>query len=423
MARFLHIADIHLGFDRYNSPERTKDFFRALHSTLDRYAIQAGVDFVLIAGDLFEHRNIKPATLNQAQVCLQTLQKSNIPVFAIEGNHDNRPYGTNTSWLKYLSEWGLLMLLEPQDPRSGEPFLIPWNPSTRTGSYYDLDCGVRVIGSHWYGSTAPRAIEQMAGAIQDLPPGPPITVMMFHHGLEGQIARYAGALRYTDLLPLRTAGVDYLALGHIHRQYEVEDWVFNPGSLEANNVEESVHRRGAYLVEVTDQGLRAELQTDYFQRPTIRLEVIAKGTETVDDLYAQCHDVVAAAVAALPEDGVSPILELKLTGQVGFDRFDLDTRRLEDDLREISGALFVLLKYDAAAVAYQMPIADGQHRIAIEQSIFTDMLAAHRDYRGKAEALSLGLTELKDRQLGGEDEVGLYRFVGRLLDLDLPEAP
>lgn len=418
MARFLHIADIHLGFDRYNSPERTKDFFYALQATLDKYAVQAEVDFVVIAGDLFEHRNIKPATLNQAQICLQALQKANIPVFAIEGNHDNRPYGTTTSWLKYLSEWGLLMLLEPQDPKLGGDFLVPWNPQTRTGSYYDLDCGVRVIGSNWYGSTAPRAIEQMAAAIQELPPGPDTTVLMFHHGLEGQIARYAGALRYTDLLPLRAAGVDYLALGHIHRQYEAEGWVFNPGSLEANNVEESVHRRGAYLVEVTDQGLRPELQTDYVQRPILRLEVAAKGDETVDELRAQCHEAVVAGVKRLPEGALKPILELRITGQVGFDRLELDTRSLQEELRESSGALFVLLKYDAEAVAYQTPIVEGQNRLAIEQAIFMDMLAAHRDYKSKAEPLALGLTDLKDRQLGGADETDLYQFVGQLLDLD-----
>ncbi|MBD2427157.1 DNA repair exonuclease [Phormidium sp. FACHB-1136] len=418
MTRFLHIADIHLGFDRYNSPERTKDFFYALQATLDKYAVQAEVDFVVIAGDLFEHRNIKPATLNQAQICLQALQKANIPVFAIEGNHDNRPYGTTTSWLKYLSEWGLLMLLEPQDPKLGGDFLVPWNPQTRTGSYYDLDCGVRVIGSNWYGSTAPRAIEQMAAAIQDLPPGPDTTVLMFHHGLEGQIARYAGALRYTDLLPLRAAGVDYLALGHIHRQYEAEGWVFNPGSLEANNVEESVHRRGAYLVEVTDQGLRPELQTDYVQRPILRLEVSAKGDETVDELRAQCHEAVVAGMKRLPEGALNPILELRITGQVGFDRLELDTRSLQEELRESSEALFVLLKYDAEAVAYQTPIVEGQNRLAIEQAIFMDMLAAHHDYKSKAEPLALGLTDLKDRQLGGADETDLYQFVGQLLDLD-----
>lgn len=225
MAKFLHIADVHLGFDRYDSPERTKDFFRALYTALEQYAIQPAVDFVLIAGDLFEHRNIKPATLNQAQVCLQMLQRANIPVFAIEGNHDNRPYGTPTSWLKYLSEWGLLMLLEPNEGRSGEPLLTPWDATKRSGSYVDLDCGVRIIGSHWYGATAPRAIEKLAEAVTQLPPASGSTILMFHHGLEGHIARYAGALRYADVLPLKQAGVNYLALGHIHKNYSEEGWI------------------------------------------------------------------------------------------------------------------------------------------------------------------------------------------------------
>ncbi|MEL6327004.1 MAG: metallophosphoesterase, partial [Cyanobacteria bacterium J06626_23] len=106
MPKFLHLADIHLGFDRYDSPERTKDFFFALQDALQRYAIDEKVDFVIIAGDLFEHRMIQPAILNQAQLCLQMLQQAAIPVLAIEGNHDNRPYGTKTSWLRYLSDWG-----------------------------------------------------------------------------------------------------------------------------------------------------------------------------------------------------------------------------------------------------------------------------------------------------------------------------
>ncbi|MEM8603623.1 MAG: metallophosphoesterase, partial [Cyanobacteria bacterium P01_H01_bin.121] len=227
MPRFLHLADIHLGFDRYGHPTRTRDFFAALYDVLQRYAIEPQVDFVVIAGDLFEHKNVAPPILNQAKVCLKLLQDAKIPVLAIEGNHDNRPYGTRTNWLRYLADWDWLILLEPdtlvaddaddaddRSPAATEVGLClqPWDPKTKRGGYIDLDCGVRVLGSSWYGSTAPQAIEQLATAITQLPPGPHSTVMLFHHGMEGQIARYAGALRYSDVLPLRQAGVDYLAL-------------------------------------------------------------------------------------------------------------------------------------------------------------------------------------------------------------------
>ncbi|MBE9137207.1 DNA repair exonuclease [Nodosilinea sp. LEGE 07088] len=419
MAKFLHISDIHLGFDRYDTPERTKDFFRALQTVLERYAIDEGVDFVAIAGDLFEHRNIKPATLNQAQVCLQRLKDANIPVLAIEGNHDNRPYGTRTSWLKYLSEWNLLKLLEPKDGAEAQDRLTPWDDNTRSGGYIDLPCGVRVIGSNWYGATAPRAIELLADAIKALPPAPDHTVLLFHHGLEGQISRYAGALRYTELLPLKAAGVDYLALGHIHKQYTAEGWVFNPGSLEANNVDESRYQRGAYLVNLLPQGIDAQLQTDYFQRPIVRLELVAKGHESLDELTQLAIDRSMAAATRQPND-IDPILELKITGQVGFDRLELDTRRLQETIKLATNALVVLVKYDVEDVAYQTPLSEGQSRIEIEQSIFEDLLTAHRDYKARASDLARGLTDIKDRQLAGADEVTLYSLVETLLDLNKP---
>ena len=418
MVKFLHLADIHLGFDRYDSPERTKDFFRALYSALDLYALQTAVDFVLIAGDLFEHRNIQPATLNQAQICLQALQQANIPVLAIEGNHDNRPYGTPTSWLKYLSEWGLLMLLEPNQGNTEEDFLSPWDSQRRRGGYIDLECGVRVIGSNWYGATAPRAIDRLAAAIADLPPGPSHSILMFHHGLEGQIARYAGALRYSDLLPLRQAGIDYLALGHIHKHYTAEGWVFNPGSLEANNIEESQYQRGAYLVELGPNGIHAELQSGHWQRPMLRLALVAKGQESPDQLAQMALDRVAQGQSTLGATDISPIIELKITGQVGFDRLELDTRQLQAQLQSVSGALLVLLKYEVEDGAYQTPLGEGQSRLEIEQSIFSDMLAAHRDYKHQAPALAQGLSDLKERQLGGADEVQLYGLVETLLGLE-----
>lgn len=416
MAKFLHIADIHLGFDRYDSPERTKDFFLALHDVLGRYALEEQVDFVLIAGDLFEHRNIQPATLNQAQICLRQLKEAGIPVLAIEGNHDNRPFGTRTSWLKYLSEWELLKLLEPGKRAAGEPFYTPWNENSRSGGYIDLDCGVRILGSNWYGAAAPRAIEQVATAIEDLPTGPKHQVLMFHHGLEGQIARYSGALRYSDLLPLKEAGVEYLALGHIHKNYSLENWIFNPGSLEANNIEESIYERGAYLVEISEQGIQATLKTDYHQRPNVRLKLTLRGQESQEALIEGAIGVVEDAIAkgTLTPD-TAPIVELRLEGQVGFNRLDLDVRQLQATLQQYSGALIFLLKYEVEEVAYSSPISELTNRLQIEETIFTDLLAAHRDYKRRPTELAKALMDLKERQLTGASEMELYQFVQAVL--------
>ena len=416
MVRFLHLADIHLGFDRYNSPERTKDFFFALSDAIQKYAVDAEVDFVVIAGDLFEHRVIQPAVLNQAQLCFQQLQAANIPVLAIEGNHDNTPYGTSTSWLRYLSQWGMLKLLEPGNLAAGEPLYSPWDESQKKGGYIDLSCGVRVIGSAWYGAAAAQAIEQIAAAVRSLPPGPETMVLLFHHGLEGQIARYNGALRYSELIPLQEAGIDYLALGHIHKNYSEGGWVFNPGSLEANNVEEASFARGVYLVEVNADEIYAELKQDYRQRSIVRLQVKTNDRDSEADVVQKAKQAIESAIAT---DNLSPahrpIVELRIEGQVGFERLDLDTKQLQKDLQALSQALIFLLRYDVEEKEVIEPLTNEASRELIEQSAFKDLLTAHRDYKKRADMLSEGLIDLKAKRLSGQEDEALYQYLDQLL--------
>jgi DNA repair protein SbcD/Mre11 len=413
MPRFLHLADIHLGFDRYDNKTRTRDFYLALQDALQKYAVDEQVDFVVIAGDLFEHRTIQPNILNQAKVCLQLVKEAGIPVLAIEGNHDNRPYGTLTNWLKYLADDGLLILLEPTT-EAGVLTYTPWDGEA--GGYIDLDCGVRVLGSAWYGSSSPKAITALAAAIEQLPPSPGQTVMLFHHGLEGQIARYQGALRYSDLLPLKTAGVDYLALGHIHKSYAEAGWIFNPGSTEANSMEESDYERGVYLVDLSPTGIQADLKCDYYQRPIVRLKLKASGHENIAELEQAAIAHVQATIASgtiVPQ--AAPLVELRIFGTVGFDRLDLDTRKLQQDLQQLSGALIFLLKFEAEAIEFASAIADDASRLQVEQEVFTDLLAAHNTYKGNAQKLAQGLIDLKDLQIQDRPETELYEFVQDLI--------
>lgn len=417
MPKFLHVADVHLGFDRYDSKERTLDFFKAFRDVLQRYAIAEQVDFVVIAGDLFEHRNLQPNILNHAKVCLSDLHDAGIPAIAIEGNHDNCPYGVKTSWLRYLAEWYDLILLEPETAETGDLYFAPWAAESKRGGYIDLPCGVRVVGSQWYGASAPGAIARLANAVQQLPPPPGKTVMLFHHGLEGQIARYQGALRYSDLLPLKTAGVDYLALGHIHKHYTEQGWIFNPGSIEANSMEESTFTRGAYLVEMTAAGeIMPSLKQDYYQRSVVRLKLTTRGQESLEEVEEGAIAVVQAAMQAghlLPEH--QAIVELKIEGQVGFDRLELDTRKLQQQLKDLCNALVFLLKYDVDSTEYASPIGEDANRLQIEQEVFTDLVTAHNTYKKQATMLAKGLLNLKDLHHEGRSEEELFEFVEQLL--------
>ncbi|MGK7907450.1 MAG: exonuclease SbcCD subunit D [Synechococcus sp.] len=419
-ARFLHIADIHLGYDRYDSPERTKDFYYTFNDVLQRYGLQETVDFVAIAGDLFEHRSILPSVLNQAELALRPLKEASIPVLAIEGNHDNRPYGTNTSWLKYLAQRDFLILLEPLPGEAGEFELQPWDPERRFGSYIDLPCGVRVVGSRWYGSVAPAAIDSLARSVAKLPKGPHSTVLMFHHGLEGQVSRYSGALKYSEILPLKEAGVDYLALGHIHKNYEIEGWVFNPGALLPNTVAEFDVDRGVYLVEITEEAIRAQLKMDYHQRPCVRLRCDIKNSDSVEDIV---RNTLSGVEQAKVDPSLQAIVEVKLVGQLGIERYELDLKELKRLIQSKTNALVVLLKLEAESVKFDIApnASEGDDRLAIETQVFADLLAQHSHYRKRNGELAKVLLGVKEMMEFGEPEEQLYDYLDKGLAGELAE--
>ncbi|MCB9637812.1 MAG: DNA repair exonuclease [Myxococcales bacterium] len=114
--RFLHIADVHLGYRQYNLTQRERDFFLSFEDAICRYALplEEGdppqVDFVLIAGDLFDSRQIEPVTLSRATAVLALLLRDEgIPVFAIEGNHDARKRDQSPCWYDFLCGEGMMI--------------------------------------------------------------------------------------------------------------------------------------------------------------------------------------------------------------------------------------------------------------------------------------------------------------------------
>jgi DNA repair exonuclease SbcCD nuclease subunit len=242
--------------------------------------------------------------------------------------------------------------------------------------------------------------------------------MMFHHGLEGQISRYSGALRYQDFLPLKAVGVDYLALGHIHRNYSLDNWIFNPGSIEANSITENQEQnpRGVYLVELSEAGVQAELKQDYQQRTIIRLSLQADPDQTVAELEQAATTLVKKAVKG--NTTKDAIVELRIQGSIGFERAALDIRALRFRLQELSQALIFLLKYDVSSREFQTYVdtdAELPTRTDIERTVFTDFLAASASYREAADPLVQGLLDLKTKALDQQSETDLYDFVETLL--------
>jgi DNA repair protein SbcD/Mre11 len=340
----LHAADTHLGYAQYGLQERQQDFHLAF-LRLAEDAVARGVRAMLLAGDLFHRRTVDANTLYQAVSVLEMLRDAGILVIAVEGNHERPHFHEPLSWLDFLAQMDLLVLLTAEY-HQGKLLLLPWDPRERRGGYVDLPHNLRVIGCRYVGASTPTVVADMALAIPQLPEADSRhTILMLHAGMEGVLEAHGGTLRDSDLLPMRD-WVDYVALGHIHKPYERLSWAFNPGSLEANSATESQWTdRGYLLLEVDEEdGLRLPPERVIVKgRPFLRLTCTVDEIQRPTALWAQVRTIVSEATYDA-EDGRKPVVELTLRGQLGFPRNALELDRIEAILNEALEPLIVRIR-------------------------------------------------------------------------------
>jgi DNA repair protein SbcD/Mre11 len=409
MTKFLHIADIHLGIKRYGLEERTKDFFKAWRDCLERYAIGEGVDFVLIAGDLFDRRQIDPQAANHAIYGLERLKAAGIPAFAIEGNHDQRETGSDFSWLRSFSQWRFLRLLEPTHSE-GTIEYHPWNEEQREGSYIDYK-DVRIFGSRWYGVTTTNVLPQLQSAIQPHLREGAYNVMMLHAEIEGQLNRPIPALSSNKLLQLRE-GINYLALGHIHKNFVIEGWAHNPGSLEAATIDEYKEVRGAYLVELVNGEVKADLVRGYTQRPFLFPSFDLSGFNEPDDASAALRSFLLST-CQYDESGSEPIVELTLKGRLSFKSSLLKLEAVKEEVLASTSVLDIIFRNETVPIEYAVAadLSTGTPRGERELRVLQDLVAQDGRFRDRAISLANLILEIKRLTLGGEKPENLLEIL------------
>jgi exonuclease SbcD len=412
--RFLHMADIHLGCRRYNLEERTKDFFRAWNDCIVNYAIPNEVDFVLIAGDFFDRRNIDPQAMNHAIAGLQLLKDAGIPVIAIEGNHDQRDAVSDFSWMRSLSQWGYLMLLEPTRDPDGLLALAPWDEEDRSGSYVDVG-RARIFGSHWYGASANAAIPLLSDAMRRAAGDGRFNILMLHTDVEGQINRPIPALTIARLKELKGL-THYVALGHTHKKFEVDNWAFNPGALEPTSIDEYKDERGVFLVEVDDQfSITATHLTDYVRRPFQRISFDVSGSTDADIVLEGILQTIDREVHSFDPDGgtPAPIVEITLRGQLGFKNSLLPISRIRDEALKRTGALHVIIRNQSVPVEYAVAAGmDAQApRHERERRIIEDLIMRDNRFKDRAREMAELVVESKRLALTNETPDKILEFI------------
>lgn len=347
---FLHMADIHLGNEQYGRKERADDFARVFYHAVE-YAVQQHVDFVVIAGDLFERATIDPVTFDQAFFGLEDLRRARIPVIDIAGNHDRARYGQGRAWVESLGLHGFLYYLDAATPQGIS--LVPCSPEDGTGSYLDLK-GIRFVGMRYLGATTARGVEELGAQLAVLNTGNrPYTICLLHGGLDGVVPNYRAELTMEQLSPLRGL-VDYVALGHIHQHYEREGWVYNPGSLETWNAGEVGLERG-FLHVMVDTLAEPKHTARLIQpprRPFLRQRLSVEPCATPEQLQELVRRAAEEWSRRSSEE--APVVHLTLIGRLRFDRRNLDMGLLENELVSILHPLVVQLRDQTDETAFQL---------------------------------------------------------------------
>ncbi|MEO7539506.1 MAG: exonuclease SbcCD subunit D [Pyrinomonadaceae bacterium] len=409
--KFLHIADVHLGCTRYQLAESPRDFFDAWVDVLKRYAIGESVDFVLMCGDFFHKRSVPPETMNYAVAGLTMMREAGIPVLAIEGNHDQKHTDSHFSWLRSLASWGLLTLLEPVS-KGGTIGYRPWDAATKKGGFIDVG-RARVFGSDWYGASGNWAIPMLTEAIKENRRDGAFHILMLHTDVEGHQMHPIPALSVAALNELKQA-VEYVGLGHTHKHYEIDNWAFNPGSIEITNITEFRETRGVFLVDVDDDNrVSAKHIEEYHFRPFQQLAFQVTGYDDPKAITEAVANMVRTEARVAEPDRPQPIVEIALRGQLGFPNSLLEIQEIRDQAREITGALHVRVKNHTVPPDYLETPAerDNVGREMLERRVIEDLILRDARYKPRTADISDAVIGAKRMALGDEPAELIADFI------------
>jgi DNA repair protein SbcD/Mre11 len=409
--KFLHISDVHLGCTRYQLAESPRDFFDAWIDVLQKYAIDESVDFVIMCGDFFHKRSVPPETMNYAVAGLTLLRDAGIPVVTIEGNHDQKHNDSEYSWLRSLANWNLVHLLEPKNTEAGVAY-EPW--ADGSGGYIDIG-RARIFGSHWYGASANWAIPMLTKAIKENQREGAFHMLLLHTDVEGHQSHPIPALSIAALKELRSV-TDYVGLGHTHMHFEIDNWAFNPGSIEVTNISEYRETRGAFVVEVDDENnVSARHVQDYRQRPFQRINfdvtTYSDPKDLSEGLFAQCSSQARKAEEGFP----APIVEITLRGQLGFPNSLLEMKRIREEVLKMTDALCIRIKNQSVPVEYAVAadLEEDASREKLERRVIEDLISRDKRFKAVSAVMSDAVIGAKRLALSDEPPEKIAEFIAQ----------
>ncbi|MBA4169859.1 MAG: DNA repair exonuclease [Chloroflexi bacterium] len=298
--RFLHTGDLHL-----DSPieglasEAPPDVLTVLrHATTEawrsvvRTALAESVDFVVVAGDVFEVAS--PTLLGQTRFRdgLAELAAAGIRSFVVHGNHDpldGRSWAPSLEFPAAVHRFGTAAVENVPVLRDGHEI-------------------ARIHGRS-YPTTA--VSENYAAGFRADPAGP-FSIGLLHTNVGDRPghANYAPC----SLEDLRASGMDYWALGHIHQPGQVlaDPPAFYSGIPQGRDPGE-LGARGCYVVDVDAAG---RVNPRFVATDVVRWQPLDLSISSVADDEALGRAARAAIGAAIEAaDGRSLVIRLRISGR------------------------------------------------------------------------------------------------------------
>jgi len=293
MIRFIHTADIHLdsplrGLETYEDApvEEIRRATRRAFDNLIDLAIDEEVNFVLIAGDLYDGdwKDYNTGLFFAGR--MGRLDKAGIRVFIVSGNHDAASRITRTMPLP--ANVTLFSHRKPQSQKLDDLKVIIH------GQSYSSRAETGNLASHY-----PRHDANF------------FNIGILHTSLTGRDGHEEYAPCTVD--DLKSRGYDYWALGHVHKREIVSEdpWIVFPGNIQGRHIKET-GAKGATLVTVEDGRITAVKEKN--------LDVLRWNICRVDLSQCETHDAIYEQVRAELENqsdkagGKTVALRLHLVG-------------------------------------------------------------------------------------------------------------
>lgn len=214
MVKFAHIADAHLGGWKQKPLQDLN--FQSFQKAIDT-CISEKVEFVLIAGDLFDTAFPGIDILKEAFAEFRRLKEAKIPCYLIAGSHDYSVSGK--TFLDVLEKAGFCKNVESFEERDGKLFLNP-----------TIHKGIAIYG--YPGKTSGLELNDLRKAKLNEAPGL-FKIFMLHTTID----KAAGSFPIDSLKTSEVPHADYYAMGHLHIDFQYENFVY-PGPVFPNNFQE-----------------------------------------------------------------------------------------------------------------------------------------------------------------------------------------